>query len=107
MFEWLTAVISPIIGAGAGSVFSQLFSKKPRAYSPKEPPPGSMAAVNRQLAELQEWQEGVETLLKVQERQIRRLKQEIRFTRFLFYAVLLAFAAVAAAWFLLSPPPNS
>jgi hypothetical protein len=94
MIEWLSVLVSPIVGAGAGSIFKKWLHKSPDAKS-RPVPTGTLGTLSRDVADLQEWQEEARTLLMAQERRLRKLQQEIRVTRlildvFLVLVLLLA-----------------
>jgi hypothetical protein len=97
MIEWMSALLSPIIGAGAGSVFQRFFAKKPARLRDADASPRSLAALSRQVDEVLDWQDKIQGALLFQERETRRLKKEIRSTRLMldvFLVLLLAFCGL-------------
>ena len=99
MFEWATPIIASVIGAGAGSMFNRVFSKPPkvrRLLLPEE-----SQDLNKALRNLREWEEQVDDAIEAQQRQITRLRREIRATRFLLdvFLVLLLAACLVYYWF--------
>ena len=94
MFDWLSILLSPVIGAGAGSIFGKLIGKNspPETDSPAE----SLSSVNRRLTKIAQWQVQTEDVLKFQDRQIRRLEKTLAATR-LFVLISILIAVIAAA----------
>lgn len=97
MIDWFTTVISPILGAGASSVFKRWLNTRQR-QPPKEPP-STLTALGRQLGEMQEWQADAQEVLLSQERRLQKLRKEIRSTRILLDIFLLLLLSGIAAWY--------
>ncbi|MBK7208006.1 MAG: hypothetical protein IPH91_06980 [Elusimicrobia bacterium] len=101
MLDWLAVILSPIVGAGSGSLFSRLLSGKGRPPA-REKPPRASSGVGERVDDLEEWRERAETLLGAHEREFRRLSGEIRSTRVLLdvFLVLLLVACATGFWLL-------
>jgi hypothetical protein len=100
MIEWIAAVVTSLIGAGAGTAFDKLFNKPTPTKSPTSPDsPREMA---RRLVEIRVWQGKVERMLLLQDRQIRRLRRQIYVTRLMLDVFLVLVLAVVAAWYYFS-----
>lgn len=96
MFDWLSILLSPVIGAGASSILGKFMKKEPEK---PEAPVENLAAVNRRLAKIGEWQIQMEDLLKAQERQILQLKKLVAATRFFGLVCLLVVLVACVVWF--------
>lgn len=99
MLDWLAVILSPIVGAGSGSLFSRLLSGKSRPPV-REKPARASSGVGERVDELEEWRERAETLLGAHERELRRVSGEIRSTRVLLgvFLVLLLVACATGFW---------
>ncbi|MBL0058548.1 MAG: hypothetical protein IPP35_05480 [Elusimicrobia bacterium] len=97
MIEWITAIISPIVGAGAGSVFSKFFNKKTRPV--KEKPAATPAALGRQLDELEEWRDNAQELMLAHEREIRKLRSDVGALRLLVDVFLILLLLALGGWY--------
>jgi hypothetical protein len=95
MIEWITAIVTSVIGAGAGTAFDKFFAKP---TSLKAPPAESPREVARRLAEIRDWQGRVERMLLVSERRIRRLNRQLYITRLMLDVFLVALLAAVLAW---------
>ncbi len=98
VIEWITAIISPIVGAGAGSVFSKFFNKKPRPG--KEKTASTPASLGRQLEELEEWRDDAQELMLSQEREIRKLRSDVGALRLLVDVFLILLFLALGGWYL-------
>jgi CHAD domain-containing protein len=98
MFEFLTPILASVIGAGAGSMFNRVFSKSSKFK--RLPLPEETQDVRKALHELHVWEEQVEDAIEAQQRQITRLRKEIRATRYLLdvFLILLLAACLAYYW---------
>jgi hypothetical protein len=98
MLNWVVPVLASIAGAGAGSLFNLLFSKPPRIR--KFPLPAISSDVRKTLEQIHVWEESIEELVEAQQRQIIRLRREIRTTRYVLdvFLVLLLAACVMYYW---------
>jgi hypothetical protein len=98
MLNWVVPVVASVVGAGAGSFFNLVFSKPPRIR--KFPLPALSSDVRKSLEQIHEWEESVEELVEAQQRQILRLRREIRTTRYVLdvFLVLLLAACVMYYW---------
>lgn len=101
MLDWLAVILSPIVGAGSGSLFTRWLSGKIRPPA-REKPARASSGVGERVDELEEWRDRAETVLGAHEREIRRLSGEIRSTRVLLdvFLVLLLAACAAVYWLL-------
>lgn len=97
MIEWLSIFLSPILGAGAGTMFKKWLS--PRPGPPRPVPGGTLGSLSRDVADLQEWREEAQQLLMSQERRLNRLRREARVTRLLVDILLVLLLAGVAAWY--------
>jgi hypothetical protein len=98
VIEWITAIISPIVGAGAGSVFSKFFNKKSRPG--KEKTASTPASLGRQLEELEEWRDDAQELMLSQEREIRKLRSDVGALRLLVDVFLILLLLALGGWYL-------
>jgi hypothetical protein len=99
MLDWLAVILSPIVGAGSGSLFNRLFTGKGRPPT-REKPTRVSAGVGERVDDLEEWRDRAETVLGAHEREMRRLSGEIRSTRILLdvFLILLLVACAAGFW---------
>ncbi|MBL0350142.1 MAG: hypothetical protein IPP68_07195 [Elusimicrobia bacterium] len=98
MIEWLSIVVSPILGAGAGTVFKKWMNRKPPPLV-RETPAGSLGAVTRQVEDLQEWRVDALTILQAHERRLQKLRTEVRVTRYILDVFLVLLLAAVAGWY--------
>lgn len=104
MFDWLSILLSPVIGAGAGSLFGKFVGKK--SPDEAESPAESLSSVNRRLAKINQWQIQTEEAIKLQDRQLRRLEKALAATRlFVLISILVAVIAAAACVVVLNKIP--
>lgn len=101
MLDWLAVILSPIVGAGSGSLFTRLFTGKPRP-STREKPARAASGVGERVDDLEEWRDRAETVLGSHERELRRLSGDIRSTRVLLdvFLILLLVACATGFWLL-------
>lgn len=79
-------------------MFERMFGKRPRTLPLKEPAPGSLGAVNRQLEEIEEWRERVQDILLRHEKELRRLRRDVQVTRYMLDIFLILLLAALSAW---------
>jgi hypothetical protein len=103
LIEWLSIVVSPILGAGAGTIFKKWMNRKPPPL-PRETPAGSLGALARQVEDLQEWRGDALTLLQAHERRLQKLRNEVRVTRYILDVFLVLLLAAVAGWYYFSRP---
>lgn len=97
MLEWLSIFVSPIVGAGAGSIFKKWLHKTPEKSRP--PLTGTLGSLSRDVSDLKEWQEDAREILISQERRLRKLQGEIRTTRVILDVFLVLLLMVVLAWY--------
>lgn len=99
MIDWLATLISPILGAGTGTIFSKILSRKPRLSSREKTSP-STRNVSEQVEDLESWRGQAESRLTAVERDLRRLRADVRAVRVLVdvFLVLGIVAAVLVFW---------
>ena len=101
MMEWLAPLLSPIIGVGAGSLFDRFSRKKEKPFR-KSDVPASMASLQRQVLDIQEWQDQTEEALSMLELENRRLKRDLQRAR-LAADLACLICVLIAGWLWLSP----
>jgi hypothetical protein len=99
MFEWIIPLITSVIGAGAGTMFNKILDRPLRPRSVKEPPPNSLAGVIRTVTDMQEWQAKAEEMFRIQDREIRRLKRDIKVYRWVVDAFMAVLLLSLLAWY--------
>lgn len=99
MLDWLAVILSPIVGAGSGSLFTRWLTGKTRPAT-REKPVRASSGVGERVDDLEEWRDRAETVLGAHERELRRLSGEIRSTRLLLdvFLILLLAACAAGYW---------
>lgn len=97
MFEWIAPVVISIVGAGAGTVFTKVFDRSPKVKM--IPLPEKTADVMKALMQMREWEEKVDKAIQAQQRQISRLKREVRVLRLVLDFLLILLLTSLGFWY--------
>ena len=100
MIDWLATLISPRLGAGTGTIFSKLLSRKPLLSSTAKANTATQG-VSERIADLEEREDQRESRMALIERDLRRMRGELRALRVLVDVLLvlgLGAGAVIVWW---------